>query len=553
MMLWTTVLLACSQVADVTGADRPTFDSDVQDLLLLGETRPVRIRLHLRSDGRPFQQPWGEYLTRLFTRLDLDRDGRLKPQERARLPAPNSAFGRLADSPTAAPQPLPIGGAESLTLAGLADLYRRFRGGPFDAQSRPGRSGAADELFSRLDRNSDRSLSANELSDMSDALARLDFDGDECIVEDELLFGSGGFGNLLAIRSRNLGSPLRDDSPLRVIQPGDQASTIANQLILRYGPRTVESGEIPLNSLTRDQVGFDPAQFRTLDSNGDAKLDADELANYLAGPAEVELTMHFGDRDGRPAIEPTATAGPTAAFARAVQVTGSRATIALPDTHLELTMDLAPAPPNRLGETFQAQFRAADVDGNKFLDVNEGRTAPFFRGTFAMIDRNGDERLFEDEVRAYIDEQTTATSSRIVMAMADNGRAIFDMLDANRDQQLGRREQRAAASVLSKLDRDDDGELSVGELPRHLQLTFSRGQTNFVARAVVFNGPEMRAGSAGSRGSGPVWFRKMDRNNDGDVSRSEFLGDGNTFRRLDADGDSLISEQEAAAWPPVTK
>jgi hypothetical protein len=44
---------------------------------------------------------------------------------------------------------------------------------------------------------------------------------------------------------------------------------------------------------------------------------------------------------------------------------------------------------------------------------------------------------------------------------------------------------------------------------------------------------------------GPLWFRKMDRNGDGDVSRREFLGTAEQFRKIDADGDGLISLEEA--------
>jgi hypothetical protein len=44
---------------------------------------------------------------------------------------------------------------------------------------------------------------------------------------------------------------------------------------------------------------------------------------------------------------------------------------------------------------------------------------------------------------------------------------------------------------------------------------------------------------------GPRWFRAMDRNGDGYVSRLEFLGPPELFAKLDADGDGRISVEEA--------
>jgi hypothetical protein len=48
-----------------------------------------------------------------------------------------------------------------------------------------------------------------------------------------------------------------------------------------------------------------------------------------------------------------------------------------------------------------------------------------------------------------------------------------------------------------------------------------------------------------TRRAGPAWFRAMDRNNDGDVSLKEFIGPLERFKEIDADGDGLISPDEA--------
>jgi Ca2+-binding EF-hand superfamily protein len=51
-----------------------------------------------------------------------------------------------------------------------------------------------------------------------------------------------------------------------------------------------------------------------------------------------------------------------------------------------------------------------------------------------------------------------------------------------------------------------------------------------------------------ARMGGPLWFQKMDRNGDGDISPREFLGTDEDFRKIDADGDGLISSAEAGRF-----
>lgn len=45
----------------------------------------------------------------------------------------------------------------------------------------------------------------------------------------------------------------------------------------------------------------------------------------------------------------------------------------------------------------------------------------------------------------------------------------------------------------------------------------------------------------------PDWFRTMDKNDDGKLTRIEFIGTDEQFERVDADKDGFISPREASA------
>src|SRR5438876_1230432 len=52
-----------------------------RDLVFLGETRPVLMRLHIRIDGKPIQAAWDDFMKSLFDHLDVNHDGVLSKEE----------------------------------------------------------------------------------------------------------------------------------------------------------------------------------------------------------------------------------------------------------------------------------------------------------------------------------------------------------------------------------------------------------------------------------------------------------------------------------------
>ena len=89
------------------------------------------------------------------------------------------------------------------------------------------------------------------------------------------------------------------------------------------------------------------------------------------------------------------------------------------------------------------------------------------------------------------------------------------------------------------MDRNEDGRLEFDELPINLTLGFVRGPSEQLRELFVVPAEQRDSGDA------PRWFRSMDLNKDGDVSRREFLGDATQFDELDHNSDGFLDSSEA--------
>jgi Ca2+-binding EF-hand superfamily protein len=543
---------------------------DAQNVVFFSEARPVLIRLRIRVDGKPFRAAWDAYMDALFRHLDADGDGYLNKEEAARAPSPQALIVWRLTQPSLADMDTNRDG--KVSRAELADYYRRNGAAPFQLlQSRGGGQPSAEalneRLFGLLDTNKDGKLSRAELARGPEVLAKLDADDDEMLTIPELMgnvpSGDDDTALLIALLEVRTTTLSEDDGPFHAVRSDRPNAFLARRLLERYGGKGARR-------LSAKELGLDKATFDRLDADGDGHLDAEELARFARRAPDLELAVHLGKRrPGEAPVELLPTRGrPSPLAPHLSKGKGGAPVLDLNNTTVELNVRQAPTfgaladVRQQYAAALQVAFKAADKDGNGYLDEAEARQSLTFRDLFKAMGRDGDGKLYLKEVLAYVDQthrlSAAVRGSAVTLHVSDLGKGLFDLLDADKDGRLSVRELRQLPKLIDKLDRDGDGLLSRRELPRHYHASFELGPDNFSAAAysiALLPDQAVVAEVGGSpppprpqRTEGPLWFRKMDRNRDGDVSRREFLGSDEQFRQIDTDGDGLISLAEALAF-----
>lgn len=539
---------------------RPTFQDAVQ-LLFLSRSHPVRVELRMTGTTGTLAERWETNLKNLFAAFDRDGDGFLNRYEAERIFSKTEfrqmvqggyAFRGQGQGTVPTLDALDRDGDGWVGFEEFADYYEADVAALLRPRlmAVPNYNQQADaitpELFARFDADGDGKLTEQELKNAERLILALDADEDECVTAAEILASpvlkklAGVGGGAMPTMPAMPGMPGPDGRPTAGTPDfqshlGTLPGSVVQQVVKKYDRNNDFE-------LTRDEIGFDKAAFDRLDKNKDGKLTATELDVWRSGPADLVATLIVGTDTAESSITVTPEKGiPTVVVAtdggRAILLVGTQ------------TVELAPY---RVPE-YSRQQRANPYAyvfpaGKEFLTEADlsGPQNQFLRVLFEPADFDSDGKLTRAEFDRYFALQRATGELGMTVGHATRVPNLFQLIDQNGDGKLSARELRTAYSRL--IPMEPTGGKAVTRAILQPSVALRAGPTQTANYDQTLYGQAANPNAVVAPTKGPLWFRKMDRNGDGDVSRAEFLGTKEQFDAIDLDKDGLITLAEAEAF-----
>ena len=554
---------------DKGSGSAPSFTKDdVATVIYFGKDRPILFRFYFQIDGQPVQAGWEKCLTNLFNFLDRNGDGVLSKDEAARAPSRQQLLSIVRVAPTGSDPKINFTDLDEdsdgkVSLEEFLSYYRRVgltSVAISGIKTEKDMSDAASEaLFKILDQSGDGVLTKEKADKAWTLLAKYDSNDDELITPAEIMgIDTAIPGNPGLVRppppqpdttpdsERRFFVFGRDDSP----RGANQKLQLAHELVRRYDKNSDEK-------LSREELSMPADVFKALDRNKDGVLDEKELVKFALIPADLEMVVRLGKKEDKERtldFYPTLKeAGSLAPFTR---TPSSRVMHAISGVdHFDLVIqDVAEAGGfNAVKLRYLTAMRAADPKENGYVtraDIRKNTQALFLEGIFDTADRDGDGKLTEKELLAFLDIVSDIDAAATSVKVGEFGRGLFNLLDVNRDGALSQYELKHAWESLMPEDPKGRQSFSLSDISQQMQIQVNTGLgSEQVNRFISIRGGPVRNRRTDDV-KAPGWFHKMDQNGDGYVSRREFLGSKADFDRIDLDHDGLIDPDEAEKATP---
>jgi Ca2+-binding EF-hand superfamily protein len=539
--------------------------NDAQEIVVFAPHRPVRVRLSVLYENRSIAEMWRDKLKKAFDHFDRDKDGALNGFEVQNIFSDLGLMQVLQNGfyqPTPQDRPnldkLDADGDRKVSPDEFVAYYKQstnliLRPQPPQAEN-PANAAATEALFKMMDADGDGKLTRDEVRAIEKLLATRDADEDECLSLAELVPNLNPNPRLrgeIEFATRGGVQPIPTAAQtVLTFQVGRIPGTLTQQLIKKYD----KDGDF---ELTREESGFDELTFVRLDKDGNGKLDGEELDTWRTGPPDLDVSLSLAPRATDCVAKLVTDAGDAAARGFTVrQVESGRLIVRTGRQPIEFWAFATVINAGRQPDLkLQYQYLFQQAAGGKDHITEKDLTGPnavqfqFVRTIFDAADANGDGKMTKPEFDAYFDLQDSFRNVALTVTPAIQTPTLFQLLDENRDGRLGVRELRTSWDRLVALEPGTAEVITRAAIQPSVSLRLSRGMDRFAinqVQVVSFRDPNQ--GGVVLPQKGPMWFRKMDRNADGDVSRSEFLGTKAEFEAIDADRDALISLEEAEAW-----
>lgn len=275
----------------------------------------------------------------------------------------------------------------------------------------------------------------------------------------------------------------------------------------------------PLAGISQDGVPKADELFKTLDKNSDGKLTADEI------PAEqrrfFERSVRVGDQNGDGA----------------------------------LTLD-------EFVKANKPQDNATQPLGPLGSGAVGGSPGGSPRERFQMLDRNKDGKLTLDEVPEQFRDRLKGLFDRL-------GKTEINLEEFSRGAPGGAGMLEPGA-FFTRLDKNGDGKLTKDEIPEEFKERMSQaferiGKEEITRDEFAEMGRRMMAQAGGqppARPNGgpmlpglpgqfrPAFFRRLDADGDGRISKDELAKAASVMAEMDADGDGYLDPRELMGPPP---